>query len=225
MPDADELTSDELAEMTRTEALAVRIAAARALAQRGDGRAFPVLLEGLSGRHFRYPSLEGLRFLRDHRAGEPAAKIMNSVFSGAFERTQAAGVLVALGEPRGGEFLMERLRRRKRDDDRGLAIELAAEVGLHDAVPELERIAEDRADIFRGAALKALLALEPRRFERVLCAVARDEQDDPDVRSDALEAISRLPGEQPRRAMEDARTSSSAEVSELAGRLLADRAD
>lgn len=220
LPDADELSSEELVELIETGGLATRIAAARELALRGDPRAFSVLLEGLDNRHFRYAALEGLRFLGDQRAEEHAVSVMDRAFANVFERTQAAGILAAIGSPRGAEHLDERLKRRKRDDDRGLAIELVAEVGLHEAAPELERTARDPDDIFRGAALKALARLDSKRFEPLLCEIARDEREDSDVRADVIEALAKMPGRQARAAVESALESGCQELSELAGELL-----
>lgn len=219
LPDADELTTEELVEMTETGGLATRVAAGRALASRKDPRAFQALVEGLGNRDFRYPAIEGLRVLGDSRAAEHAVSVLDRAFANVFERTQAAGMLASFGDPRGSAHLLERLAKRKRDDDRGLAIELAAEIGLHEALPELERMASDRDDIFRGAALKALARLDCRRYEGLLCGIAVDEQEDPDVRADVVEALAGVPGHQARKALEQAARSSCAELSELAGRL------
>jgi HEAT repeat protein len=221
LPDADELSSDELHAMTEDGPPPMRVAAARALAERKDPRALPVLLHGLTSKTLCYPALEGLRHLGDERAREPARRLLQKTFLGVFERTQAAGVLAALGDPDGVAHLLARLANRRRDDDRGLAIEVCAEMGLHEAVPELLRASEDGEDLFRGTALKALGAIDPRRFEGVLCRIAGDEAEDPDVRADAVEAIAAMSGERPRRALEAASRSPHAEVSELAGRLLA----
>ena len=221
LPDAEDFSSDELAEMTETGGLATRVAAARALAERKDTRAFSVLVEGLGNRHFRYAALEGLRMLGDARAREYALQVMDKAFAGVFERTQAAGILIGCGDPRGTEHIMERLARRKRDDDRGLAIEIAAEEKLHEALPLLEEMAQDQDDLFRGAALKALAVLEPRRFEPLLCGIARDEREDSDVRADVLEALAGMSGEQPRRTLETVTSSSCLELADLSRRLLA----
>lgn len=198
----------------------LRAAAGCALALRGDPRALDALVECLKVKDLRYPCLEALRRLDDRRAVEPVRAIFEKRFLGAFERTQAAGLLAQQGDPAGRAHLLARLANRRRDDDRGLAVELSADLGLDEAVPELERIAEDPKDLFRGAALKALASLRPAATRPKLLAIVRDEAEDADVRADAAEALAELGGAGVRDALEIAAASDDAELAEVARGLL-----
>lgn len=187
-----------------------RIAAACALASRGDGAGFEVLVEGLSDADLRYPCLEAMRLLGDARAREPAARILRRFFVSRFDRTQAAGVLAALGDARGRAHILSRLRPRFFDEDRGLACELAGELKLEEATPALLRIAEAKTNLFRGAALKALMRIAPDRWEPRLLEIVRAEDEDEDVRCDCAEAVFDFGSDAGRSALEAVETQNEA---------------
>lgn len=219
-PALTEATDAELREQLSDDDGPRRIAAACVLARRGDGTGFDVLIEGLDERPLLYSVLESLRLLRDSRALPHARRLLHKLMIGKFERTQAAAVLAALGEEDGRAHLLSRLRNRRRDDDRGLAVILCAQLELQESVPELERIAVDPKDLFRGAALKALCTLRPGESLARLTAVLNDESDDPDVRMDAAEALADHPDPRGRAALVAARETPHAELSTLIGTLL-----
>jgi HEAT repeat protein len=219
-PELLEADTATLLELLDGDDRGLRAAAACALALRDDPRAIDALVDCLQVKALRYPCLEALRHLDDRRAVPAVRAIFEKRFLSVFDRTQAAGLLAQQGDEAGRRHLLARLTRRRRDDDRGLAIELAADLKLDDAVPELERIAADRADLFRGAALKALAALRPEATRPHLVALVRDAEEDPDVRADCAEALHALGGAGVREALEVAAAADDAELAEVARGLL-----
>ncbi|RMG21037.1 MAG: hypothetical protein D6729_01675 [Deltaproteobacteria bacterium] len=187
-----ERPTEELQALARREGEPLRIAAACALAVRHDATGFDALVEGLRDPNLRYPCLEAMRHLGDPRALPHARKVRRRPFVSRFDRTQAAGVLAKLGEAEGVEHILRRLRRRFLDDDRGLACELAGELRMREAVGALEPIASDPRDLFRGAALKALMRIDPEAWEGPLLRIVRDEAEDEDVRCDCAEILHEL---------------------------------
>ncbi len=219
-PELLEADTATLLEILDTEDHGQRAAAACALALRGDPRALDALIDCLKVKALRYPCLEALRHLDDRRAVPSVRALFEKRFLSVFDRTQAAGLLAQQGDEAGRRHLLVRLGRRRRDDDRGLAIELAADLKLDEAVPELETIAADPRDLFRGAALKALATLRPGATRPRLVALVTNAEEDPDVRADAAEALHALGGAGVREALEVAAGGDDAELAEVARGLL-----
>jgi len=169
----------------------VRTSAAAALAFNGDARGIEVLLAALEKRATREEALHALRQVAGQ--GDPAQveravrRIFGGMLVGRFERVAAAGVLASLGAAEGRAHLVERIG--KKAIDRPLAMELAGELQVAEALPLLEAAAVDRRDPLRGTALRALASLgAPGALERCAAALA-DEAEDPDVRCDAAEGL------------------------------------
>jgi HEAT repeat protein len=179
---------------------AVRFEAALGMTMLGHGAGYDVLVAALSREPYRFDALAALFRLGDERALPSVRKLLHRFFLPPFERTQAAGTLARLGDPEGRTYLLERIEAR-RAMDRGLAIELCGEVGIHEARPCLFRTLADRKDQFRGAAARALGALKCPDALQVLETVLGDEGDDPDVRMDAVDGLLRLESPEARAAL------------------------
>jgi HEAT repeat protein len=181
----------------------VRFLAAVELAAVGNGAGVPALLEGLSWAQTRFQALSALYRLGERSAVEPARKLLHRVFVGPFERTAAAGLLARLGDDEARAFLVRRVASR-RGDDRGLAIELVGDLRLLGATDALVATLQDRRDVFRGAAARALGMIGDDRLREFLVRVLLDEKDDPDTRSDAAEGLLHLGTPLARQALEAA---------------------
>lgn len=219
-PELLEASEEELLGHLEGESVGLKVAAACVLALRGEARAFEPLVEGLGEKGLRYAALEALRHLGDPRAAEPVRRVFGRLFLGPFERTQAAGVLAGLGDEAGRAHLLARIGRRRFTEDRGLAIEIAADLRLEPARPALERLVDRPKEIFRGAALKALAAIDPEAARPRLETVLLDEREDSDVRADAAEALAEVGGPGTRKILEQAADSVHEEVAAVARRLL-----
>lgn len=166
----------------------VRVAVATALADAGDRRGVPALVEAVDHRLARVDALLALGRLGVPEGEAPARRILGRLFSNAFERVAAAAVLAALGREDGRKYLLARADRRRRAD-RQMAIELLGERGVGGAAELLRDIAARADDPARGPALRAWAALGDDEGRRACAAALLDEREDPDVRMDAAEGL------------------------------------
>ena len=192
----------------------VRFWAAVTMSELGDGVGLKVLLEGLASSNTRFESLQGLFRLGDQSAKEPVNHILTKWFLPAIDRVAALGVLARLGDPAARKTLADEIERKK-SDVRGLAIEIAGDLPLDDAVPALDRILADRKDPMRGAAAVALGRMKVTRVCKELSRVLADDAEDADMRANAAEGLGALASVEARQALSTAAASvQDAEVKE-----------
>jgi HEAT repeat protein len=185
------------------EAFAVRFEGARGMAVLRHPAGLSVLLEALEHDDFRFRSLGALAELGDRSAVPAIEKVFKRWFLPGFERTQAAGALVKLGQPTGAQHLIERTRKRW-SPDRALAIELLGEVKVEGARTRLEEILRDGADSARGAAARGLGRLGDRAVLPLLLAMLEDPKLADDLRLDVAEGVFLLRPPEGRKALERA---------------------
>jgi HEAT repeat protein len=181
----------------------VRFWAAVTLSELGDGDGLKVLVEGLAAPNTRFESLQGLFRLRDRSAEVPVRHLLTKWFLPAIDRVAALGVLARLGDAPARKTLQDEIERRK-SDVRGLAIEIAGDLPLDDAVPTLERILADKKDPMRGAAAVALGRMGVRRVSTELARLLADEAEDADLRASAAEGLGALGTAEAREALQKA---------------------
>lgn len=121
----DRGSCDALAMLLGDEAADARFEAAHALARFGDARAAPALLTFIDDREHALAALEALTGLREERARQAADKLLGRLWAPTLVKVRAAGLLRALGEARGTEYL-EKAARSRREPVRGLAREILA---------------------------------------------------------------------------------------------------
>jgi HEAT repeat protein len=100
-----------------------RFEAAYALALHGDQRATPVLAAFLDEKERAYEAAQALALLADDRSVEPLRRLLRRWLAPPLVKVQAAHALARLGEASGRAHL-ERATRARREDVRGLAMEL-----------------------------------------------------------------------------------------------------
>ncbi len=147
-----------------------------------------VLLKALDNPVRRFAALSALARICEVRAREPAERLLKKFFASDFDRAAAAGLLAKLGVEAGRDYLLERLRKR-RADDRGLAMELCGEHGVRASIPLMRQAIGDRRDPFRGAAARSLGLLGEDPSGETLGRLARDATEEIGVRCDAMEGL------------------------------------
>ncbi len=165
-----------------------RFEAAVGLAALRDGGGVEILLQAVEDPVRRFAALGALAQLGEPRAREVAERVLGRFFMSDFERTQAAGVLARLGVEAGREHLLGRLKRR-RADDRGLAMELCGEHRVLAAIPILREALHDRRDPWRGTAARSLGMLGEDPSGDTLARLAEDSTEEFEVRCDAMEGL------------------------------------
>jgi HEAT repeat protein len=195
---------ETLLKLLRDEIFEVRFAAAGGLVQLGEMAAADVLLEALRQSDLRYLALSALQHLGDPRALEPARKLFKKTFLSGFERAAAAGVLARLGDPEGRRWLVERIARRK-GAERGVAIEIAGELKLKEAIEPLRACVADKNDPFRGGCVRVLGMMGDEGQRVLIESVLFDSTEEPEARMDAAEGLMSLGTPEARRALERAR--------------------
>ncbi|MBK7860270.1 MAG: HEAT repeat domain-containing protein [Archangiaceae bacterium] len=155
----------------------VRFEAARGLAAMGHPAGLDVLVSALDDDELRFRALSALAELRDPRALEPTRALFRRWLLPHFDRTQAAAVLVRLGDPAGEKHLLERAAK-KWSEDRPMALELLGEVKAAAAQATLEAILNDPKDAFRGAAARGLGRLGTPDAVRALSAALATADDE-----------------------------------------------
>lgn len=189
----------------------VRVGAAVALSVIGDTEGVSVLLEGLNSRHTRFDSLMALRNVasrapdRHEEIRAAAQGVFSGFFANRFDKLAAAAVLVALADEDASAYLLERARRGKLE--RPIAIEWLGELRVPGGENFLRRLAEDRRDPFRGAALRGLGSYGSEAALEACQSALQDESEDIDVRCDAAEGLLLLGDAAAKHALESARES------------------
>ncbi len=192
-PDLLESSPEELLVVLGEADAARALAAAALLAAHGNDGGRAILREAVQDDKTTYVALEALRWLEDGECLPWARDILGRKLISPFVQAQAAGLLAEVGEGENLEagvgHLLTRLKNRKRDDDRGLVIELLGEIGIDEALADLQTIAADDKDPFVGAAMTAVALLDPASIRGRLEALLGDSAGDTDLRCDCVEAL------------------------------------
>ncbi|HSP79663.1 MAG TPA: HEAT repeat domain-containing protein, partial [Myxococcaceae bacterium] len=160
----------------------------------------------------RFRALGAIAELGDERALPAVQRLFQRWLLPAFERTQAAGVLAKLGDPKGAEWLIARTRPRWWGQDRPLAVELCGEVKAPGALETLRAIVTNPKDACRGAAARGLGRLgEPQALPWLL-ALLEEPGAPEDDRLDAAEGLWLLGVPEGRARVREALPSFSAEA-------------
>lgn len=173
-----------------SEEESMRFAAACALSDVRDAAALPELTSALHDDHRRQEALSALMSLGDASALPEIVKLFEDESLGEFDRTLVAAALARFGDARGGAHLVERIERDS--DDRPIAAEWAGRLGVQEAVPALNDLADEEGDPARGAAMRALGRLRAPGAEERLLRVASSEEFADDLRMDAAEGLAEL---------------------------------
>jgi len=168
----------------------MRFAAACALSDQHDAAAIPVLTAALREEVRRQEALSAIMSLGDPVALPEVSALFEEESLGDFDRTLAAAALARLGDARGGAHLAERVA--VDGDDRPIAAEWAGRLGVAEAVPALQELAESEGDPARGAALRALGRLGATGAEDRLFALATSPEQPEDLRMDAAEGLAEV---------------------------------
>ena len=168
----------------------MRFQAACALSDARDSAALPELLRALGEDHRRQEALSALMSLGDPAALPRVAQLFEEESLGDFDRTLVAAALARFADARGSEHLVTRIE--SEGDDRPIAAEWAGRLGVTQAVPALEELAEEKGAPARGAALRALGRLRAPGAEERLLSYARSADTAEDLRMDAAEGLAEL---------------------------------
>jgi HEAT repeat protein len=168
----------------------MRFAAACALSEHGDAAALPELTGALREEYRRQEALSSILSLGSAAAIPALVELFEDESLGEFDRTMTAAALARLGDGRGVAYLVERLS--SDGDDRPIAAEWAGRLGVTEATPVLEELAEAEGDPARGAALRALGRLRAAGAERRLLAIAASTGEAEDLRMDAAEGLAEI---------------------------------
>lgn len=168
----------------------MRFAAACALSDQGDAAGLAELTAALREEYRRQEALSSILSLGNPAAVPALVELFEQESLGEFDRTMTAAALARLGNPRGAAHLVERLS--EGGDDRPIAAEWAGRLGVLDAVPTLEELANAEGDPARGAALRALGRLGAPGAEERLRAIAASPDEAEDLRMDAAEGLAEI---------------------------------
>lgn len=193
-------TRGALAHALEDEFFEVRFEAARGMAALKHKSGVPILIEALDDKHLRFRALGALGALGDSSALPRVKELFGKWLLPAFERTQAAGVLAALGDAEGETFLLKRSEARSALD-RGLAIELLGVCKSEVTKARLLSILADDKDSMRGAAARGLGRRGESSALPSLTALARSASLDDDDRLDVAEGLLLLGGDEARAAV------------------------
>jgi HEAT repeat protein len=133
----------------------VRFEAACGMAGLRHAAGLEVLVEALDVAAWRFRALACLGLLGDARALPAVQVLCRKFFLSAFDRTQAMGVALKLGDDSAARHLFERSRKRW-GPDRAYALELLGELKPAGARTRLLEVLADVKDTCRGAAARAL---------------------------------------------------------------------
>jgi HEAT repeat protein len=179
------------------QALEVQFEAARGMVALRHSAGLDVLLKGLEHDHLRFRALGALAELGDPRALPAVQRLFRRLLLPAFERTQAAGAMIRLGDPSPTAYLFGRTKKRW-STDRALAVELLGEVKAEGARARLLEILGDVRDTCRGPAARGLGRLGDRSVIPALAQVVADPRAPEDLVLDAAEGLCLLGGTEAR---------------------------
>jgi HEAT repeat protein len=214
-------TRGALAAALQDPALTVRFEAARGMVALQHTAGLEVLLEALDDVDLRFRAASALAQLGNKDAIPALKKAFSSWFVPAFDKTQLAGALAALGEADGIAHLFKRAGR-KWTMDRPMAVELLGAVKAPGALPRLLEILKDAAYPDRGTAARSLGRLGDPAAEAPLAELLASSADD-DLKLDGAEGLLLLQTPSARARVEALRLADPESADELKG-LLADYA-
>jgi HEAT repeat protein len=191
------------------EAFTVRFEAARGLAALKHSAGLSILVEALEYPDLRFRALGALAELGDRAAVPAIRKTFRRFLLPDFDRTQAAGALMKLGETDPSDYLLQRTRSRF-GMDRAFAIELCGELKVTGGFERLVEILRDSKDRARGAAARGLGRLENPDALPLLAELLADPSTSEDLRLDVAEGLCLLRIPAARQKVEEAFASSQA---------------
>ncbi len=180
-----------LAAALEDRAFPVRFEAARGMAALKHSAGLEVLTQALSLADFRYRAAAALAQLGNKDALPALQKAFRGWLLPAFDRTQLAGALAALGDADGVAHLFKRAGKTW-SMDRAMAVEMLGQVRASGAKDRLTTIALDRSDVCRGAAARGLGALGDPSVEATLLKLLDEPGMPDDLRLDVAEGLLRL---------------------------------
>jgi len=166
----------------------VRFEAACGMAGLRHPAGLEVLVEALDVAAWRFRALGCLGLLGDARALPAVQVLARKFFLAAFDRTQAMGVALKLGDGAAARHLFERSRKRW-GPDRAYALELLGELKPDGAYARLVEVLSDTKDKCRGAAARALGRHGGDGVGERLLALFRDGALPESLRLDAAEGL------------------------------------
>ncbi len=180
-----------------------RFAVAAALAQLGDSSGFEELALALDEPAARLEALQALGNLGDARALAPLTALFERTMLDEMDRVQCAGALARLGDSAGKEHLLRALE--ENGESAPFAAGWAGDLGILEAVPLLEALADEVESPARGASLHALGALRaPGAEARLLRVLSSDDGEESAARLDAAEGLALIGTPTARSALEEA---------------------
>jgi HEAT repeat protein len=168
----------------------MRFAAACALCDQGDAAGLSEITAALRESYRRQEALSSILALGDRAALPQVVELFEDESLGEFDRTMVAAAMARLGDARGAAHLVERIS--SDGDDRPIAAEWAGRLGIAEAAPALEELAQDEGNPARGAALRALGRLRAPGAEDRLRSIATSSEEAEDLRMDAVEGLAEI---------------------------------
>ena len=199
--------------------LTVRFEAARGMVALNHPAGLDVLLAALEDADLRFRAASALAQLGNKEAIPALKRAFSSWFIPAFDKTQLAGALAALGDSEGAEHLFKRAGR-KWTMDKPMAVELLGVVKAPGALARLLEILADAEDPARGTAARALGRLGDASAEPALLKLLAGDAAD-DLKLDAAEGLLLLGTPSARAAVEALKFEDAESAEELAA-VLAD---
>lgn len=177
-----------LAAALQDAASPVRFEAARGIALLGHSAGLEVLTAALEDSELRFRAASALAQLQNKEALPALKRAFSNWFLPAFDKTQLAGALAALGDADGVAHLFKRAGK-KWTMDRAMAVELLGETRAPGAKARLLEIVADAEDPARGAAARALGRLGERDVEPQLTALLGERRLPDDLKLDLAEGL------------------------------------
>lgn len=169
----------------------IRFEAARGMVALKHPAGLSVLLAALDDSELRFRAAAALAQLGNAEALPKLREVFGRWLLPAFDRTQVAGALAALGDETGVAHLIKRLGSRW-SMDRAMAMELLGEVKAAPAKGKLLEVLADPKDPSRGAAARGLGRLGDASVEPELVKLLSDRLVTDDVKLDVAEGLLRL---------------------------------
>lgn len=180
-----------LAAALEDEVFSVRFEAARGMVALKHSAGLETLLSALEDPDLRFRSAAALAQLGNKDALPQLKKAFHGWFLPAFDKTQLAGALAALGDAEGVEHLFKRASKGW-SMDRAMAIELLGEVKAAGAGARLLEILRSQSDACRGAAARGLGRLADASMFPALESVLDEPSLADDVKLDVAEGLLRI---------------------------------